>query len=104
MGFFTRDGPCEYILETGDYLKGDKKGDKNENTTKELLASRPESSQPPIFNLTVGLLESFTVSKEKEKEEAAKKLREQEARRKAAEERQKKKEMRAAKLKEAEKQ
>lgn len=89
LGFFTPDAPCEFVLNS------------EENTTP---YQRP-AGEVPVFNLTVGLLEGFTVSKEKEEEARKGKEREQEARRKAAEERQRKKEQReAAKLKkEAEK-
>lgn len=75
IGFFTPDGPSEFVLGTSDeYI-------------------RPPGSLP-VFNLTINLAESFTVCKEKEDAKRREKEREQEARRKAAEERQRKKEER----------
>lgn len=96
LGFFTPDAPCEFVL--AEAMKGNGTNDNNK------VYERPPG-ELPIFNLTVGLMESFTVSKEKEEEAKRAKEREQEARRKAAVERQRKKEQReAAKLqKEAEK-
>lgn len=98
LGFFTPDGPCEFVL--AEAMKNAQANGTNHNN----VYKRP-AGELPIFNLTVGLIESFTVSKEKEEEAKKAKEREQEARRKAAEERQRKKEQReAAKLqKEAEK-
>ncbi|CDJ38207.1 glutaminyl-tRNA synthetase, putative [Eimeria tenella] len=94
LGFFTADAPCEYVLaekevktsETAEYFK-------------DAREYRREPGAIPVFNLTVGLLEGYTVSKEKEEEAKKNKQKEMEARKKAAEERQRKKEMReAAKL------
>ncbi|KAL8452999.1 hypothetical protein Emag_002085 [Eimeria magna] len=93
LGFFTPDAPSEFVFS-----------DNSDASNGKLVYQRP-AGELPAFNLTVGLVESFTVSKEKEEEARKGKEREQEARRKAAEERQRKKEQReAAKLqKEAEK-
>ena len=94
LGFFTADAPCEYVLKEGAEKDGDSQWGLDARTY-----TRPPGALP-VFNLTVGLLESFTVSKEKEEEARKHKEKEQEARRRAAEERQRKKELReSAKLK-----
>ncbi|XP_026193548.1 uncharacterized protein LOC34622054 [Cyclospora cayetanensis] len=98
LGFFTADAPCEYIYSEPGNDTSKAAGESSWGLDARAY-ERPQGAMP-VFNLTVGLLEGFTVSREKEEESRRQKEKDQEARRKAAEERQRKKELReAAKLK-----